>query len=349
MPSLVMPLFEGPLDLVGDIHGELEALLNLFAALGYTAQGEHPAGRRLIFLGDLCDRGTDSPAVIELVRGLVDRGLAQCILGNHELNLVRNDSKEGNRWYLDPSHEEQTTDFAHSKPAPAELKDVWQAFFLSLPLALERADLRVVHAAWHAPSIEIVRAADDMLAVYNHWDRIAKARFDGGLAAAAAAEKAAHDLHDRSTPVPFLPRLAERDELVQMGNPVRILTSGIERQVTEPFWATGKWRMCERVKWWDDYDGAPVIVGHYWRSAGSDADRQVSGGKPDLFAPRAPNEWVGTAGRVFCVDYSVGGRYVERKAGTTPFVTRLAAVRWPEQEVVFDDGAVLPMVSSATP
>ncbi len=347
--SLIAPLFEGPLDLVGDIHGELGALHDLLAALGYNPHGEHPAGRRLIFLGDLCDRGTDSPGVIELVRGLVERGLAQCILGNHELNLVRRDSKEGNRWYLDPSHPEQATDFQHSKPAPPELQDVWHAFFLSLPLAVERADLRVVHAAWHAPSIEKVRGSDDLIATYDHWDRIARGELEGGLAEAAAAEKRAHRLDVEATRPPWLKNVARKDELVQMGNPVRILTSGVERQTTEPFWATGKWRMCERVKWWDEYtDDVPVIVGHYWRCAGDKSD-DVSDGKPNLFDGSASHEWVGKQHNVFCVDFSVGGRYRERERGVTSFTTRLGAVRWPERELVLDDGSVQSMASRTTP
>jgi hypothetical protein len=42
---------------------------------------------------------------------------------------------------------------------------------------------------------------------------------------------------------------------------------------------------------------------------------------------------------VFCVDYAVGGRYAERAQGrTAEFKCRLAAMRWPERELVFDDG-----------
>ena len=48
---------------------------------------------------------------------------------------------------------------------------------------------------------------------------------------------------------------------------------------------------------------------------------------------------MGPALDVFCVDYAVGGRYVERARGANaPFVSRLAAMRWPERELVFDDG-----------
>ena len=59
-------LFDGPIDVVGDVHGELDALHALMRGLGYDPVGGHPEGRRLVFLGDLCDRGPDSPGVLAL-------------------------------------------------------------------------------------------------------------------------------------------------------------------------------------------------------------------------------------------------------------------------------------------
>ncbi|MGI5429216.1 polynucleotide kinase-phosphatase [Streptomyces sp. CA-179760] len=73
----------GPFDIVGDIHGcaaELEALL---AKLGYT-DGVHPEGRTAVFVGDLVDRGPDSPAVLRRVMAMVKSGNALCVPGNHE-------------------------------------------------------------------------------------------------------------------------------------------------------------------------------------------------------------------------------------------------------------------------
>ena len=62
-------------DLIGDIHGQLEPLRRLLDELGYCEEDgviAHPAGRRLIFVGDLIDRGPASRGVLELVRRLVD-------------------------------------------------------------------------------------------------------------------------------------------------------------------------------------------------------------------------------------------------------------------------------------
>ena len=50
--SLIQPLFDGPLDIVGDVHGEIGPLQALFARLGYDERGLHTT-RRLVFVGDL--------------------------------------------------------------------------------------------------------------------------------------------------------------------------------------------------------------------------------------------------------------------------------------------------------
>jgi protein phosphatase len=73
----------GPFDIIGDIHGcahELEALLG---KLGYV-DGVHPEGRTAVFVGDLVDRGPDSPGVLRRVMSMVGSGQALCVPGNHE-------------------------------------------------------------------------------------------------------------------------------------------------------------------------------------------------------------------------------------------------------------------------
>ena len=84
MPQAIQTLERGPIDIIGDIHGELDALNELLAHLGYDQFGRHPEQRTLVFLGDLIDRGPDSPGVIEKVSGLYFARRAQCIFGNHE-------------------------------------------------------------------------------------------------------------------------------------------------------------------------------------------------------------------------------------------------------------------------
>ncbi|MFI9565012.1 polynucleotide kinase-phosphatase [Streptomyces rishiriensis] len=73
----------GPFDVIGDIHGCSFELESLLGKLGY-ADGVHPEGRRAVFVGDLVDRGPDSPGVLRRVMSMVASGDALCVPGNHE-------------------------------------------------------------------------------------------------------------------------------------------------------------------------------------------------------------------------------------------------------------------------
>ncbi|MBE4734296.1 polynucleotide kinase-phosphatase [Streptomyces caniscabiei] len=73
----------GPFDIVGDIHGCASELESLLGKLGYV-DGVHPEGRTAVFVGDLVDRGPDSPGVLRRVMSMVGSGNALCVPGNHE-------------------------------------------------------------------------------------------------------------------------------------------------------------------------------------------------------------------------------------------------------------------------
>lgn len=88
----------GPFDIIGDVHGcrsELETLLTTLGweisrdDAGRANSARHAGGRTAIFVGDLVDRGPDSPGVVRLVRGMVEAGTALCVSGNHEAKLLR--------------------------------------------------------------------------------------------------------------------------------------------------------------------------------------------------------------------------------------------------------------------
>ena len=78
----------GPFDIIGDIHGCRSELETLLGRLGYV-DGHHPEGRTAVFVGDLVDRGPDSPGVLRRVMGMVAAGDALCVPGNHENKLGR--------------------------------------------------------------------------------------------------------------------------------------------------------------------------------------------------------------------------------------------------------------------
>ncbi|MER8043759.1 polynucleotide kinase-phosphatase [Streptomyces sp. NPDC094032] len=78
----------GPFDIIGDVHGCRSELETLLGELGYV-DGHHPDGRTAVFVGDLVDRGPDSPGVLRRVMGMVAAGDALCVPGNHENKLGR--------------------------------------------------------------------------------------------------------------------------------------------------------------------------------------------------------------------------------------------------------------------
>jgi hypothetical protein len=299
--SLVRPLFEGPVDIVADVHGEIEALEHLLSLLGYR-HGVHPEGRRLIFLGDLTDRGPDSPAVIELVSWLVDRNLAQCILGNHDLNLLLEHRKEGNHWYWGEAERMgQNPLLVRQTPALAAHRDKVRWFFKNLPLVLCRPDLRIVHACWNDEAVRHLARADDVVATYHGW----AARIDA-------------DLEQRGIALPV-----EQEQAHQNNNPVKLVTSGPEKSAPRPFWSGGRERLLDRVPWWERYSEGPLVVfGHY--------------GMQERFSQDDSSALPGSA-RAVCIDFGVGKRWRERLTvgENGPFRTRLAAYRFPERELVF--------------
>lgn len=90
----------GPFDIIGDIHGCYDELTALLTQLGYaatqgggTSEGKltfaPPVGRKAVFLGDLADRGPNSPGVLRLVMNMVEQGHAYCVPGNHDIKLLR--------------------------------------------------------------------------------------------------------------------------------------------------------------------------------------------------------------------------------------------------------------------
>jgi polynucleotide kinase-phosphatase len=88
----------GPFDVIGDVHGCRSELETLLGRLGYVisrdAEGravdaEHPEGRKVVFVGDLVDRGPDTPGVLRLAMGMTTAGHALAVPGNHEHKLVR--------------------------------------------------------------------------------------------------------------------------------------------------------------------------------------------------------------------------------------------------------------------
>lgn len=135
----------GPFDLIGDVHGCAEELEELLDALGYEARDgiRQRDDRRVIFLGDLVDRGPGVVDVLRIAMPMVAAGAALCIRGNHEAKLLR--------WLRGKSikltHGTQVSvDQLEREPDAFRLQV--KAFLASLPyhLRLHDGELVVAHA-----------------------------------------------------------------------------------------------------------------------------------------------------------------------------------------------------------
>ncbi len=111
--------WRGSLDIIGDVHGCFDELEQLLRLLGYEvvtamapdphkpdAQAKapgpslarqacegpvyrHAGGRKVVFVGDLVDRGPNTPEVLRLAMAMIEAGLALCVRGNHDMKLLR--------------------------------------------------------------------------------------------------------------------------------------------------------------------------------------------------------------------------------------------------------------------
>ena len=142
-------------DIIGDIHGHADKLVELLAMLGYQrvdGMWTHPT-RRAIFVGDLIDRGPKQCETVEIVRAMVEAGKAQITLGNHEFNAIAwatpdpHDPDTYLRPHSDKKHK-QHKEYLRQVVEGSDLHHEHLRWFMTLPLWLDLGELRVVHACW---------------------------------------------------------------------------------------------------------------------------------------------------------------------------------------------------------
>lgn len=130
---------------IGDLQGCLASFESLLAQL--------PDAHRLLFVGDLVNRGPQSLATLRAVRARVDAGNAVALLGNHDLHLLAVDAG------IRPLHDSDTLQEILDAPDRRELID----WLRTLPLAHAEGGRLFVHAGvppqWTAAQT-LARAAE---------------------------------------------------------------------------------------------------------------------------------------------------------------------------------------------
>lgn len=151
-------------DLIGDIHGHADELIQLLDLLGYQKKQsayQHP-DRKVIFLGDFIDRGPQIRQVLEIVRPMVEEGKALAVMGNHELNALAFHTQHIHRENAYLRHRDNKNIRQHGQTI-LQLTDKKLAnainWFGTLPMWLDLDGLRVVHACWDDKSIATIKLA----------------------------------------------------------------------------------------------------------------------------------------------------------------------------------------------
>lgn len=348
-PIIKLPENVG-LDIVGDVHGEIDSFTQLLAELGYSI-GSKPQDRHLVLVGDIVDRGPNSYAVFKIVKQLVESGAATLILGNHESNILRQDLKDGGGWFFNIKEGNERKYLPCYFPSDAEKEEI-KSFLKMQPVAAFRSDIRVVHACWDSAAIETLVSCTgytDFIEMYKALDT-QKIELSKDLEIDYAFEQKAWGNLLKTGPanMPYLKATAEYKLQKQMKNPVRVINSGPECHLDPgelPFFVGGEWRMIKRKDWWLSYtEEIPVVMGHYWREPPfiiQEGLPLIEFFKDKKFTAESPVSWFGPNKNVFCVDYSVGKQFTNRENGVGTKLghkAKLAALKWPERVIVFDCG-----------
>lgn len=119
---------EEPLYIIGDVHGCAKSLHALIEQLPQKAKS------RLVFVGDLIDRGCDSARVVEYVKN----GGYDCIKGNHEAVMVEAYETNNMHDWLSSGNGGEQTMLSYTNSPNVDLQEhlIWMK---SLPDYLEYA------------------------------------------------------------------------------------------------------------------------------------------------------------------------------------------------------------------
>ena len=298
-------------DLIGDIHGHAHELKKLLSRLGYERDRSgvyRHSSRKVIFCGDLIDRGKAAREVLQIVRTMVDNDAALIVMGNHEYNMICYHTWVDGH-FLRPHTAKNAAHISATLKSFVNHKEEWLDYldwFKTIPLYLDLDGLRVVHACWDQHCIDYLesklnnaRLNPTFLYLASIVDSPAYCAVENVLKGWEAELPNGQVFHDkegnarRYTRVRWWPIEGESWEDVSIGMPrdhplnQKTFTEGLPG---DPYAA----------------DAKPVFFGHYWMR-----------GVPRLLTDN-----------VCCLDYSVA------KGG------ELVAYRWSGEQILDNENFV---------
>lgn len=268
-------------DVIGDIHGQAEKLEALLKWMGYVPAGlgyREPSGRKVVFLGDLIDRGPGQLRVLEITRSMVENGDALCVMGNHEFNAIcyatedpgnpgeclrvnRGDSVKCMK------NRKQHVEFLEQVVEGSDAHKSWVEWFRTLPPFLDLDGIRVVHGCWADEAVGTLQAGgwgtgsvltDELLLEMNRNDSPmmgARKLLTCGLELQLPEGKF---IRDKSGHKHTEIRIANWRDWASQIHEVALIPPGQEEQLHGMEWPA------ELVI--SAIEGSPILVGHHWFS-----------------------------------------------------------------------------------
>lgn len=278
-------------DVIGDIHGHATKLINLLTKMGYCLHGgawRHPE-RTVLFVGDFVDRGPEQIETLNIVRGMVEHGTAQAVMGNHEFNAIAWYSKDPDdppkhlRVHHDKNFQQHAVFLAAVSDDSPKHRE-WIDWFFTLPLWLDLPELRIVHACWHPGYIAELgpiltadnKLTPDVMVQASRSKTIAFRTIEGLLKGLEVELPEGHSFNDKDGHRRSSVRTRWWDTNARTFRQSALIDEIDRKKLPEtliPEWA--------RIGYAND---KPVFFGHYWHT-----------GPAEVLTPH-----------IACVDYSAG-------------------------------------------
>jgi hypothetical protein len=289
---------QGNYDVIGDIHGHVTQLENLLKKLAYTQSGQgfyfHPT-RKVIFLGDFVDGGSEHKKVIDIVKPMVENQAAYAIMGNHEFNAISFHTNHPNeqRQLRERSIKNIGQHIEFLSEYKKDNKKMLAAieWFKTLPLFLDLPEVRAIHACWSEHEINKIKH-------YLTSDNTVKREFFEEFYLKAntkdSVEFDAVEILLKGVEIPLPQGIVFADKSGTPRNNIRIKW-WLEGATTYKEYALVQKEVIDNLPdlaiqqnliapYYYPTNQKPVFIGHYWRE-----------GTPEL-----------QASNVACLDYSVG-------------------------------------------
>ena len=149
-------------DIIGDVHGYADQLINLLKKLGYRLRDGYysHATRKAVFVGDIINRGPKIRETLNLVRKMVENGSAFAVLGNHEMYAILYYLRDIEGKYYKKRIPKYQLQINQTLAEFATCEDEFKShlkWLRTLPMFLDFGDIRIIHACWDDKNIELIR------------------------------------------------------------------------------------------------------------------------------------------------------------------------------------------------